>query len=210
MGVKWPFWIIFGLLVLWQLLQTVVIFQIMASSLCRLSSRSSSRPKPRYPLMVKDDICAAYFLSIFCLLSALGILCQKSPECKTTRRFLLCLGSQKKKQPPVFVVIFDPWTWPTICPKGPAHWWSACCSMAFTMEYHHLNDIRIYGPCFLRESAVATWMSQSGWFVCLLPIRCFEMTCSKILPSGCGVDCSLRPMCSKSSGPCKRQLQSHI
>ena len=129
---------------------------------------------------------------------------------KTTRRFLLCLGSQKKKQPPVFVVIFDPWTWPTICPKGPAHWWSACCSMAFTMEYHHLNDIRIYGPCFLRESAVATWMSQSGWFVCLLPIRCFEMTCSKILPSGCGVDCSLRPMCSKSSGPCKRKLQSHI
>lgn len=117
-GVKWPFWIIFGLLVLWQLLQTVVILQIMAaSSLCRLSSWSSSRPKPRYPLMVKDDICAAYFLSIFCLLSALFILCQKSPACKTTRRFLLCLGSQRKNSRRVWWFLIRELDWPFV-PKA--------------------------------------------------------------------------------------------
>lgn len=37
-GVKWPFWIIFGLLVLWQLLQTVVILQIMASLVAYVAS----------------------------------------------------------------------------------------------------------------------------------------------------------------------------
>ena len=43
----------------------------------------------RYPLMVKDDLCPAYFLSILCLQAVLVVLCERSPTPHTACRSFL-------------------------------------------------------------------------------------------------------------------------
>lgn len=161
----------------------------------QVKSRKANPPPPpshsfhvvslRYPLMVKDDLCPAYFLSILCLLAVLIVLCERSPNppntaCRSLLRpgfktsRTLCFGTLRlvrTRSMNSLWYIF--WKFSKACSYWLGFrlsiresliwglslcWWGSCCTSC--MQWcHSLSGTQISGRCSSPAWAAAAWMS---------------------------------------------------